>query len=352
MRKLALLLTAVLLALLASEALVRLSGAAPEVGVIQAGRFRLSHNPRLGFEPVPGTLAPRGPLPIYYGYEGEANSLGFRDVEHAARKPHGVYRIVVLGDSVGSGLKVERLEDIFPRRLEALLRQAGLEAEVINLSVTGYNTQQEVAMLRKRGLDFSPDLVLVAYTLSDRERLDGNILETLLTQERLGAGHAVRHANTVLLRSALYRLTFFRLFASEPKADSPEVAERYERAVKAISGDTVEENFSLLRRVARRNHFEVLVAAFPYFIHLDQDYAYRAEHEFARREASRHGFRFLDLLEPLRHCHRFARQPLHLDSFHPNALGHRCAAQAMADEILTHPHQPVHFASSHSQPHG
>ena len=32
--------------------------------------------------------------------------------------------------------------------------EAGREIEVVNLAVSGYNTQQEVAMLVKRGLAF------------------------------------------------------------------------------------------------------------------------------------------------------------------------------------------------------
>jgi hypothetical protein len=121
--------------------------------------------------PAPG-VDYHGAERAFFDYEGASNSQGFRDGEHAVAKPPGVYRIVVIGDSVGAGLKVERTEDTFPPLLQQMLDARGLKSEVINLSVSGYNTQQEVELLRERGLAYSPDLVIVAYTLG-RSRAAG-----------------------------------------------------------------------------------------------------------------------------------------------------------------------------------
>lgn len=334
MRKLATVLISLVLALLAAEGMVRLLHAAPEVRLLQAGRFRLSGNPRIGFEPAPGAVR-WNPIPSHYSYEGEANSLGFRDVEHRVAKPPGVYRIVVLGDSVGAGLGVDRYADTFPPLLERWLAEWHIDAEVINLSVTGYNTQQEVEMLVEKGLRFSPDLVLVAYTLSDRERLDGNIMETLLSEARLGPSHAVEHGNPVLMKSALYRFVHFRVLGAEHPARGAD-AGSYRRALDAISGDSVDRYFGVLQGLSRRRGFDVLVAAFPYFVGLGPGYRYRADHEFVRAEAARYGFRFLDLLRPMQECRRRSGR-INVDSFHPNAAGHRCAAEALAREILRTP---------------
>src|SRR5713226_4341481 len=107
-KKLALMLAGVLVALVAAELLVRAAGAAPQVYAIRKGRFQLSHNPKIGYEPVP---------------------LVYTGREHAVAKPAGVYRIVVLGDSIAAGLHVERNEDVFPPILERLLVQGGRRAE-------------------------------------------------------------------------------------------------------------------------------------------------------------------------------------------------------------------------------
>ncbi|MEP7009288.1 MAG: GDSL-type esterase/lipase family protein [Acidobacteriota bacterium] len=333
MRKIALILASFLLALVAAEGVIRLLGAAPEVGWVRIGRFQLSKDPLIGFEPIPSLLTTEFTNDLV-DYTGAANRLGFRDREHPVEKPPGVFRILVLGDSVGVGLKVERYEQTFPALLEQNLRQNGWNAEVINLSVTGYNTQQEVESFVEKGLRFSPDLVLVAYTLSDRERLDGNIMETLLSAARIGPARTMRKANPYLIHSALYRFLLYRVF--RPKATHTNEAEskESERALAAISGDTVAPSLARLGKLAQEHRFRVLVAVFPYFVHLTDGYKYRAEHASAAREATRNGFEVLDLLAPLQRCQRAAGQAIHVDSFHPNEIGHRCAAEAMGNAIL------------------
>src|SRR5215470_18263318 len=209
LKKLALTLAGVVLALGAAELLVRVAGVAPKVYAIRKGRFQLSHNSRIGYEPVP--LVYNGRDLAFYDYLGASNSLGFRDREHAVAKPKGVYRIVVLGDSIAAGLHVERNQDVFPPILERELNRGGLRAEVINLGVSGYNTQQEVEMLRERGLSYRPDLVVVAYTMSSREHLDGDILKTLLEAEQQQGGVSSARVNSWLVKSALYRFVRFRV---------------------------------------------------------------------------------------------------------------------------------------------
>src|SRR5262249_39662721 len=155
--------------------LLRVTGAAPKVYAIQKGRFRLAANPKLGYEPAP--VVYQGKNLSFYDYLGASNQGGFRDVDHAVAKPPGVYRIVVLGDSSAAGLHVERNEDLFAPILEKLLAERGVKAEVVNLAVSGYNTQQEVELFKEKGLRYRPDLVLLAYSLSSREHVDGDILK-------------------------------------------------------------------------------------------------------------------------------------------------------------------------------
>jgi len=79
LRKTALLLLSIVVSLACAEVLLRLAHAAPEVQLIQKGRFRLSKNPKIGFEPVPG-LEYHGAERSFLDYEGTSNSQGFRDV--------------------------------------------------------------------------------------------------------------------------------------------------------------------------------------------------------------------------------------------------------------------------------
>jgi hypothetical protein len=94
------------------------------------------------------------------------NREGFRDREHARRKPPGTYRIAVLGDSFAEGLQV-RLEDTFEAVLERELAKCpgfrGRAVEVFNFGVSNYGTAQELITLRSRVWEVEPDLVLLAF---------------------------------------------------------------------------------------------------------------------------------------------------------------------------------------------
>jgi hypothetical protein len=332
LKKLALLLAALLLSLAGSELLVRLVGAAPKIYAIRKGRFQLAHNPKIGYEPVP--LAYNGTELSFYDYQGASNSLGYRDVEHQVAKPPGIYRIVVLGDSIAAGLRVDRYEEIFPAILDQELNRRGLRSEVINLSVSGYNTQQEVETLVERGLRYQPDLVLLAYTLSAREHLDGDILKTLLDAEREKGGVSGARVNSLLVKSALYRFVRFRVLAHRPPAQ--EAAQKY---LDMVSGDTVAEYFGILAGLQRRHHFAVLVVVFPRFVRTFSYYRFGDQHRFVHDLAQRHGFHYLDLIEAFNRCRNASRVPIESDVFHPSAYGHRCAAEAIAGEILGELHR-------------
>ena len=95
------------------------------------------------------------------------NGHGFRGDEVPVEKRAGMFRILVLGDSVAFGQGV-REEDTFSKQLEGLLNEdpSGPTVEVLNAGVRGYNTFQELLLLKEGGLAFDPDLVLVAYVKS------------------------------------------------------------------------------------------------------------------------------------------------------------------------------------------
>ena len=330
LKKLALMLVALLVSLAFAEVLVRVMGAAPKVYLISKGRFRLSKNPKLGYEPAP--LSYDGEEMSFYDYKGASNSLGFRDVEHAVAKPAGVYRIAVLGDSIAMGLHVDRFEDTFPPILQQLLRQRGLNAEVMSFAVSGYNTQQEVEIFRERGLRYRPDLVLLAYSLSSREHVDGDILKTLLDEERSrkeGVSAARVEASPWLTWSALYRFLRFRVLSHR----ETHVADDPDKYLAQVSSDTVAPYFGELDALSKQSHFAVVVAVFPRFVKNFSYYRFNAQHEFAEGLARQRGFYFVDLLEPFSRCRESGSVPIQLDNFHPSAYGHRCAAEALADAI-------------------
>ena len=94
------------------------------------------------------------------------SSDGLRDHEHEKKKPDDVFRILVLGDSFTFANHVELEEtywSILERELEGCSALAGRKPESINLGITGYGTSQELLLLRDRGWQWDPDLVLVGF---------------------------------------------------------------------------------------------------------------------------------------------------------------------------------------------
>jgi lysophospholipase L1-like esterase len=313
----------ILLALAAGEILLRIVGAAPEVAPVRRGRFQLSANPRLVFEPVPG-MAFEGDPQGFFEYSGASNRLGYRDRDHPVAKPPGTYRIVVLGDSIAAGYRIPRLEDTFPALLERHLRAAGLPVEVLNFGVTGYNTQQEVETLRTRALAFAPDLVLLAYCHNDRRPPDPRIIQAL---REAGGGRRVLplgEAERLLVHSALYR--FLRYAVLEARRE--EAAEPGPGA----AGNTVEPSLRQLAGISRREEVEVLLAVFPYLPKLYEE-EHAREHTRLERLANELGFHHLDLRPAFQSCRAGRTQKLRFDRYHPTAVGHRCAAEALTATV-------------------
>ena len=101
-----------------------------------------------------------------YRHIFSTNSQGFRGTkEYATEKTSGVYRIIVLGDSVtlGHGVGDEETFSYILEKQLSLIRPT----EVINMGVSGFGTAEELIQLRNVGLEYHPDLILLAYFPND-----------------------------------------------------------------------------------------------------------------------------------------------------------------------------------------
>jgi lysophospholipase L1-like esterase len=143
------------LALVALEIGVRITHAEPD-------QF-LEADPLLGWHLIPGQSGW-----VVRGHEYRTyvkiSAQGYRDVPHKVQKGEGVFRIVVLGDSNAEAMPVP-LEESFPRLLEKeLSRRQGMRVEVLNAGVSNYGTASDLLWLRRDGVRYQPDLVLLAFS--------------------------------------------------------------------------------------------------------------------------------------------------------------------------------------------
>jgi len=103
-----------------------------------------------------------------WGFEFRVNRLGFRGPELEEKKPDGVYRVLVLGDSVVMGAALPE-EALAASKLAELLSAAhpGRKIEAINGGVGGYDIKEERQLLLEDGLQLSPDAVVLVFCVND-----------------------------------------------------------------------------------------------------------------------------------------------------------------------------------------
>jgi len=336
------LLAATLISLACAEIVVRFASLAPEIIPVTKGRFRLSPNPKIGYEPIPNIHYEEDSL-SFYQYRGTSNELGYRGPTYPETREPGTMRIVVIGDSIVEGIGIDDYEELFSAKVERALRESGIPAQVFNFGVSGYNTQQEVETLKDKALRFDPDLVLLAYCLNDTSSPDYWILKPLLSEanqkEHLHRSDSI--AARYLIKSALYRLLRFHVFASSSD-------EKQALTVKQFAtGDTVEQYIMELSALSNANGFDAIVVVFPHFTDRTfENYAFSEGHEFVRKIVEKQDLLLLDLLPAYQTCRRNSNAPLHRDNLHPNALGHTCAANAITQFIL----ETVVAGNSRDQP--
>lgn len=94
------------------------------------------------------------------------NRDGMNDRDYALLKPRNGLRIAVLGDSMTSAVQVD-VERNFLRVLERNLSTChaltGRPIEVMNFGVPGFGTAQELLTFQHKVVQYSPDIVLLAF---------------------------------------------------------------------------------------------------------------------------------------------------------------------------------------------
>ena len=133
---------AALLLFCAAEAIVRIFFASS-----MEGRFEYGFHPTAGFrENKDGTVT-----------LARTGGRRFHPQAFLRHKPEGVFRIMVVGDSVPRG---PNLEDSYPYQLGEVLRARGINAESYNLGVAGYGARRKEIVF-KQALEYEPSLIVL-----------------------------------------------------------------------------------------------------------------------------------------------------------------------------------------------
>jgi lysophospholipase L1-like esterase len=250
-----------------------------------------------------------------------ANAMGYRDRERSFAKPDGVFRIVLIGDSVAAGEGVSA-EEAFGAQLEVGLNanRGASDVEVVVLANTGYSTSQELVVLEEQALRYAPDLILWSYVLNDP------------------ADPVFHNANGDLGRfyyrpqSHLVHYLARKRFELGEQAALSKCAGEYHHFLHCAYWDRVAEDLGSLARLTQAEGVPTILLIHPVFQERRPFAAYtlRGLHANLAALAGELGLATVDLLGAFEgHDPEVLRQ--HHDSWfdpwHPSAEGHRVIAR-------------------------
>jgi len=324
---------ATLLALLAAEAIVRVFSLAPGIKPIRLRSYdciyKRSTNPILGFELKANC---QNDDPDFIQTYERTNSHGQRDRKRTLRKPDGVKRILLLGDSVVEGYGLRESQTL-SRQLEHLYADGS--TEVLNFGVSAYCTRAEIELLEVKGLQFEPDVVVLVFVENDFDNFNREAFPLEGTIDRPEVVKALFQT------SHFFRLTSIRLNLFHFGAEADPI--RWNR--DAIGDNNVAEGLRRFRQLADRHGFEPLLAIWPRFLN-DRivDVCFMPQNRellVVEHLAAMHGIPSIRLSEFFRrHCAesdgavnprlRYSSG----DELHPSPEGARVAAMALKQALV------------------
>ncbi len=252
------------------------------------------------------------------------NSFGLRDREFSVEKSPNVCRILILGNSCTYGWGVFQ-DSTYPKILEQELNSRGLSDkvyEVINGGVIGYSVAQELEYLKRDGLAWKPDWVLVSHTFNEGKRVNPRSPQE--TKDRVFFSMRIKN---VLRNVALYHFLVEFNFSHE-----------YVKLARKVTEDPTwidEQAFQYYRQdlqeIANLCQTNGIRLAFLLTVtrnQIDSDVVRYSRHQKAMQDIGPvNGVPVVDFMHTFRD---HWTDDLYIDGGHPTEFGHRL----MALEIL------------------
>jgi len=264
------------------------------------------------------------------------NSLSMKDKEIMIPKPPGLIRIVVLGDSLPySG------DPTFVQLLQNKFGHTG-KVEVINASIPGYTTYQELIFLKKFLIKTEPDFVILSYCLNDNykflHRFDKNA-NMLWTQEGEDS-FKINNAFDAFINKSYFLTTIKIMFigkgSSQKKSIFPwenEVA--FNIAWKDYAWPDFSDRLNTMNNILKQHNAKLYIVIFPLEEQLNQDLLHKNYQYVTKpqREVAFYGKKFgipsLDLFQ-LYYTHEQKDEKLYIsDGIHLSTDGHILAANSI-----------------------
>jgi lysophospholipase L1-like esterase len=219
--------------------------------------------------------------PNYQGQWGDVevqiNNKGLRGPEIPYERKSKAFRILYLGDSVTFGYKLPQYQMSFPYAVENLLeRSKQVEVETINAGVGGYSPWQYDVYLRKEGVKYQPDVVLVSFVLNDVTekfnliKFGGAGIGTQLSKSYYSIDSWLAH--NIAIYASIHRIQTRLQFGSNPQqgAIAQELVSVEELAWQPDSERVKDawqvtlNNLGRLVEYCQKNDLQILIVVFPF----------------------------------------------------------------------------------------
>lgn len=297
----------------------------------------------LGWHLKPGAVDDWGGEPV------RINANGMRGPVRPFAKPAGTQRVLFLGDSVAFGFGVADDARTVPARAEReLTRELGSPVECINAAVDGYSTWQEHLVLKRTGLRYQPDVVVLCFVLNDVFerfflRSFGGKREGFQLEHTLSA-HTPEWIQTSAIAWFGRELRGRLAYGADPKAGAKqsETMDVYallfepERADVRDAWSSTLSDLDALVRTCRERNLPLVLVLFPFATQL-----YRPELDSPRAIlepfAAQRDIPFVDVRPAYVAAVQngaLSIEDLYLDPCHPKAAGLELAADAIARMLI------------------
>lgn len=281
----------------------------------------------LGYEHIPNSI-PRGERAII---APPINSYGMVGKEYKLRKEKNTFRILVLGDSITEF-------NWYVENLEVELNNSNLNSkynfEIWNGGVCGYEVNQYLNYLKYKGITYNPDMVIIGFCLNDFNC--GSMLVFYkdnkgFTQYYYPAPNLQRiiPPNRPLFKhSYLYRFLIVKLetFLEQWQRQDKDVDPRVATGVYFLGK---------IKQICENRKIPLLCVIFPYLKPISEyDKYQKAEYNSMLKVLEKLDINYIDLDSYFPEEKRYELRNHKGDYIHPSREGHRMAAKVIYSHLV------------------
>ncbi|MFA5062988.1 MAG: SGNH/GDSL hydrolase family protein [Candidatus Omnitrophota bacterium] len=244
-------------------------------------------------------------------------------------------RIIVLGDSVACGGEMGSRELRFSNDIKEILQQnyPDVNFDVLVCAAGGWSTTQEVIAYEKYCQDMRHDLVILAYCQND----DAEAYQQI---RKIGGQPVLAFYKTGV---PYISLVPFNKFFTERLLIARFINEHLIKLLQRchlsfhidyclIRDDKIYLAFRKLYTLTKSKNIPVIVAVFPHLVEEFDMHDARIS-SLIQKWCKELGWGYVNLQEPFKGYGLRALRANLKDGIHPNSLGHRIAAEAIAGEL-------------------